>query len=435
MPDDEETSPDEAEPPPIEAGALSARGSWPTFHGSPSRSGLAEAPSIETPRIAWQAKVGIQSWLNSPLVLGKVVFVPTCGDTHNVSDSMDGVYALDLETGNQLWFSRLPLDANGAAANPQHLVVTCDDGATRSLDPLTGDPQWVHEGEGKAYTHPLLLDDLVVVGDASGHLSAYTLATGATRWTTKLRGAIRGGAGSDGVTIFAISEDGEAVALTREGRELWRQMVMRPAWEGAGPDVAIEVYSPPIVTDHDLFVPFARDTYYSTPALLALDKRTGRVRWHATSGSDQWGNVRSTPALVEDVLVYGEPYSGDIVGISAVDGQATFRKRVGPCTFPQWSSPAATPDVVYVPRFSGSVYAVEPATGRLRWELYLGDSNHLQDPPDEATDLTGGCDWEAPGHALYSPAAIAPNGTLLVGSEEGLLYAVVDGDHGEQRLR
>ncbi len=422
VPEAEDSETDELEPPPIHTTALIAQDSWPTFHGSSSRSGLSSAPGIERPRVAWQAKVGIQSWLNSPLVLGDVVFVPSSGDKHNAPDARDGVYALDLKTGTQLWFSRLPRDANGLAATPRHLVVTCDDGATRALDPRTGGQQWAQGGEGKVYSHPLVLDDLVVVGDAGGYLRAYALASGEPRWTTQLRGAIRGGAASDGNAIFAVSEGGEAIALTRDGRELWRDLVWRPAWDGAGPDVPIEVYSPPVVGERALFIPFARDTYYPMPALLALDKGSGRMLWRA-SGAGQWGNIRSTPALVGDMLVYGEPYSGDVVGISAKDGQMVHRKKVGRCTYPQWSSPAAARDLVYVPRFAGSVYAIEPITGVLRWELYLGDSARLGAP---SRDIAALCDWKAPAYALYSPAALAPDGTLLVGSAEGLLYAVVD---------
>jgi outer membrane protein assembly factor BamB len=275
------------------------------------------------------------------------------------------------------------------------------------------------------YTHPLLHDELVVVGDAQGYLYAFEVESGTPRWEVQLTGSIRGGASSDGSTIFAVSQGGEAIALSGEGRELWRERVMRPPWNGQGADVPIEAYSPPIVTEQRVIVPFARDTYYDdVPALLALDQRTGQVVWRAR-GPGQWGNVRSTPALVDGVLVYGEPYSGDVVGISANTGRLVFRKEVGPCTFPQWSSPAGTSEVVYVPRFAGSVYAVRPSSGKVLWGFYLGDSRAVGDPPPGAQGT--GCNWDAPQHALYSPASIAPDGTLLVGSEEGYLYALDDG--------
>ena len=266
----------------------------------------------------------------------------------------------------------------------------------------------------------------MVVGDASGYLRAYEAKTGAPRWSVQLTGAIRGGASSDGKSIFAVSQGGEAVALTGDAREIWRAMVTRPAWDSSRSDEAAEVYSPPVVTGEDLIIPFARDTYYDhLPAVLALDKRTGRLRWRA-EGVGQWGNIRSTPALVQGELVYGEPYSGDVVGLDVESGRMAFRQEVGPCTFPQWSSPAATPELVYVPRFAGSVYAVDPTTGHVQWEIFLGDSRLIENPPSGATKSSKGCSWDAPRHPLYAPAAIAPNGTLLVGSTEGYLYALVD---------
>jgi outer membrane protein assembly factor BamB len=398
---------------------------WMQFHGDAARGGASKAAPIAHPRIRWKAKVGSQSWLNSPLVLAEMVAVPSCGKAHNQPDAGDGVYAFDLASGHRVWFSHLDDDANGVAATSKRIFVTSDDGKVYALDARTGKKLWHAAGLGKMYTHPLLAGDAVVTGDAHGYLRAFRQSDGSALWKVQLTGAIRGGAAADAKHIYAVSQGGEAIALSYSGHELWQKTIRRASWDGHGPAVPIEGYAAPIVDGNLLIVPFARDTYYKdVPAIVALDIRTGRVRWRARGAGD-WGNIRSTPALSDGTLVYAEPYSGDIVGIAASTGRMLHRHTVGPCFFPQYASPAAARDVVYVPRFGGSLYAVKARTGQLVWKIYLGDSRIAGGAPPAALQGNGSCEWDVPtGHALYSPVAIADDGTLLVGSSEGFLYAI-----------
>src|SRR5690606_22957574 len=108
----EEAQPNEQALVPVTTGA-----SWPTFHGDARRHGATAAPAIDHPRMRWAARVGIQGWLNSPLVMGKTVLVPSSGKLHNAPDPEDGLHALDLRTGKRIWFTPTGDDANGAAAD------------------------------------------------------------------------------------------------------------------------------------------------------------------------------------------------------------------------------------------------------------------------------------------------------------------------------
>ena len=76
-----------------------------------------------------------------------------------------------------------------------------------------------------------------------------------------------------------------------------------------------------------------------------------------------------------------------------------------------------------MPRFGGTVFAFDAARGTLVWELYIGDSRRVGPPPPVGPKDR--CNWSvSSGHHLYTPAAVAPDGTLLVGSDEGYLYAI-----------
>lgn len=411
----------EAEPAPV-VDVRSAAG-WATFHGDNARTGATQAPQIRQPRIVWKAEVGIFSWLNSPLVLGKsLVVAPSSGSAHNKPDPKDGVSAYDFAKGKRVWFTRFDQDANGVAATATHVFATSDDEHVYALDIKTGKVAWKARGSGKMYTHPLVVGDRVVVGDAGGWVRAYATANGKELWKAQLTGAIRGGASSDGQHVYVASQGGEVAALGLDGKTLWKKLVKRAAWNNQGPDEAIVGYSPPVVGRDALYVPFGRDTYYQDlPAVYALDKKTGAVKWKG-KGPGQWGNLRSTPALVVDRLIWGEPYSGDVAALDVKTGRMSYREEIGRCFFPQWSSAAAAGDLVYLPRFDGFVYALRALSGKVEWELFLGDSKRAGQAQRKASG--GNCDWENPDGAIYAPAAVAEDGRLFVGTAEGVLYAI-----------
>ena len=401
---------------------VAAHSDWPQFQGQASRTGRSSAPAVQQPTIRWKTKVGIQGYLNAPLVSGSTVFVPSSGNTHNASDPRDGLFAIELATGRIRWHAHFANDANGASIVGHHIVATSDDGHVYGLDTARGTVVWKRKGNGKVYSHPTIIDELVVVGDAQGYVRAYAWADGTERWTSQMNGAIRGGLSSDGKHVFAVSQGGEAAAFSKTGRAIWRKTVTRPAYGNKRP-IPIEGYAAPVVSGNTLVIPFARDTYYDDPAFVALDTRTGRKKWVAQDHSkESWGNVRSTPTLVDGLLIYAEPYSGDVAAIEASTGRVRYRRPVGACHFPQYASPAAAGDVVYVPRFDGALYAVAANSGNLLWAIYLGDAKNAGGAP---RGRRTGCTWEvASGASLYAPIAIAADGTIIVGNGAGTVFAL-----------
>ncbi len=131
-------------PPPSRASppAAAETGAWSTFHGDRGRSGAIRAPAIKKPTIAWKTKVGIQSWLNGPVVADGVVYVPSSGTTHDRPDSEDGVHALELATGKAKWTAPFSNDANGIAIANGRILATSDDGNLYALEPSTGKLAW-----------------------------------------------------------------------------------------------------------------------------------------------------------------------------------------------------------------------------------------------------------------------------------------------------
>ena len=410
------------DPPAPDPPTATAGGGWSLAHGDAARTGHVEAPVIKAPRVLWRAKIGVQGWLNAPVIAGGLVVVPSSGDTHNASDPRDGVVALDLASGKPRWHAHLGADANGVAVSGDRAIVGSDDGRVTAIDLQRGAPIWSVPASGKAYASPLPVGDQVIVGDASGTVRALAIADGTPRWQLQLDGAIRGGAAADASAIYAVSQGGEAVALRLDGSTIWRVQLGRVA-AGAG---VHEVYAAPLVTGSLLIIPFARDTYYATPGVLALDRKSGKLAWLAKGkGASDWGNVRMTPALSGGALVWPEAYSGDVVGLDAASGTVRFRSAAGACFFPSWASPASARDVVYVPRFDGSLYAVGAASGAVLWQVYLGEERRVGVVAPSPGGPLPSCAWDVPsGAPLYSPPAIAEDGTVIVGSGEGFVYAI-----------
>jgi len=413
-------------------------GGWTTFQGGPARLGVIDAPVIKTPRISWKAEVGVQSWLNNPVIVGGRVYVGSSGKSWNKPDAMDGVYCFDLNNGKRLWFTKAAADVNGVVHARGLIVATGDEGAVWALASESGEAKWRTPIEKKkVYSNPLVVAGLVVVGDSGGVLHALDLATGQAKWARTLRGSIRGGASSDGVGVFVASTGGEAACFAFDGGERWRVEVDRPGFDApADYDPAVdgepaEVYAAPTIAGEYVLVPFARDTYYNTPAMVALDRRTGALRWRAhdpTGLVNHFGNLRSSPAVYKDYVVYGEPYSNRMVAIGLDSGVVVWSTEIGYCTFPHYPSPAVVGGLMVLPRHDGGLYAVRVGSWEVAWSMYLADSKQAGPsfPKDMPADKKQ-CNWEPPaGKPIYASPAISSRGRIVVGTEEGFLYCVGD---------
>lgn len=421
---------------------------WSTFQGFPTRIGRVKAKPITKPKILWKTKVGIQSWLNNPIIVGGQVVVGSSGQRWNKPDDDDGVYSFDIETGKKTWFASAQNDVNGISYSNGLIIATGDEGAAWALKPKTGDIVWSTEtNNGKIYTSPLLIKELAIVGDANGTLYALDIYNGSIRWSKKLKGIIRGGSASDGSTIYTGTTDGNIAAFSLNGKERWKITLtphstkdMKDLYKEYGftygdyedfqNENIAEIYATPTIVDNLLIIPFARDTSYEIPALVAIDRNSGKIVWRASNPKNLqggWGNIRSSPAVYKNLLIYGEPYSNRIVAVETRTGLVKWSSPVGDAMFPHWPSPAIAKSIVILPRHDGGLYAVNADTGKLLWSLFLGKAQKAGNKyptdiilPDEEPYL-----WDPlVGKPIFSSPAIAANGTIFVGTGEGYLFAI-----------
>jgi len=158
--------------------------------------------------------------------------------------------------------------------------------------------------------------------------------------------------------------------------------------------------------------------------LYALDEQSGALRWKFGTGS----RVASSPAIAAG-RVYFDSYDGNFYALDAASGKLVWKfatqgerrfaarhlhgslpaAEVMPDPFDVFlSSPALGAELVYFGSGDGSVYALEAATGRLRWSFHTGNVVHA------------------------SPALA--NGLLYIGSWDSYFYAL-DAATGKERWR
>ena len=158
--------------------------------------------------------------------------------------------------------------------------------------------------------------------------------------------------------------------------------------------------------------------------LYALAAASGALRWKFATG----GRVTSSPALAGGRVYFGsfdsnlyalDAASGKLLWKFATEGERRFSGRhlhgaepaaeVMPDPFDVFlSSPVVAAGLVYFGSGDGHVYALDAATGALRWKFHTGNVVHA------------------------SPAIDA--GTLYVGSWDSFFYAL-DAASGKERWR
>jgi PQQ-dependent dehydrogenase (methanol/ethanol family) len=271
-----------AEDPPSSAPALS---DWPTYNGN--LNGNRHSPHTQiTPanvnklQLQWSWSNPYQGLETTPLVSEGVLYVT----------APNQVCALDARTGRAVWCYSRPRNAagsiagdaakganRGAALRGDRVFFATDDAHLICLHRLTGALMWdvdIREGPGAMGSTgaPLVVDDLVITGIAGGdaplrgYITAYKATTGQQVWR-----------------FFTVPRRGEP------GSETWTKAGKSDALEiGGGATWTTGSYD---ATSGMLYWPTgnpfpdtdgderAGDNLY-TDCVVALDVKTGKLRWH-----------------------------------------------------------------------------------------------------------------------------------------------------------
>jgi outer membrane protein assembly factor BamB len=270
--------------------------------------------------------------------------------------------------------------------------------------------RWAFRTEGAVRASPTVAGDAVFIGSTDGHLYALDRDRGGELWRFDAGSSINATAAVAGDLVFFGDRAGVLRALDRaDGRLVWA-----------------------FATGEDMPLPWGNegwDYYTSSPAvaggvvlfgsgdgiLYAVDARSGRERWrYATEGV-----IRSSPAVADGVVYVGSAdgslhavdlptgegrWKYDTEGHGLVSADFGFDRRS------IQSSPAVVSGSVVFGARDGYLYAVDQATGALRWRF-----DHQ-------------VSW-----CITSPAV--HDGVVFAGSSDGLFAHAVDLGTGEELWR
>ncbi len=146
-------------------------------------------------------------------------------------------------------------------------------------------------------------------------------------------------------------------------------------WQYPDKAGAQHYYSSPTVTgDGQVLVGSAGSDF----GLISLDAATGAAKWAAPFvGGDRW----VAPPLVAGTTVYAANNNGMLYALSLADGSQHWSLKVGGEI---WGAPATNGKLVFVNSLNHNLYAVDPAAQKIVWQLDLGGA--APSAPSVSTD-------------------------------------------------
>jgi outer membrane protein assembly factor BamB len=273
-----------------------------------------------------------------------------------------------------------------------------DDVLGRMVEPgpgPSGKPELAWEAEiGPTHWAPILVNGLIVVGNAAGVVVALDGRTGTERW----RFQAAQGLTTDGFNGSAAAADGLVFVSDRSTIYALDASTGGQRWSAPGPTKG----SRPLVVDGVVYLG-------TIGGALGLDETTGRVVW-------QWAGPQGAAAtmgpVVDGVAYLSSRSDGRLYAIDTHDGSEHWHvQTIGLAV----GSSEVVGDTVFVGTNQagangavGQVYAVDRSSGRVRWQF--GGSRGGQIVPGPARD-----------------------GVLYLSSETDGIYAVRDdGTHAAQ---
>ncbi len=326
-----------------------------------------------------------------------------------LADTAGMVYAVDAETGKQLWRTDLDQDIGG--------------------------------GVGYA-------DGTLYVGTLSGRAIALNAEDGSRLWTSVISSEIVSTPAADAEMVVTKAIDGRVFALNKDdGAVIWN-------YDHPVPVLTLRAQGSPVIAEQMVYIPF------DNGQLVAFDRNLGVIRWNARIGQptgkteiERLVDVDTTPIL-DGPFIYTAGYQSRLVAVNRATGRITWGQEVS--TYHEIAKGGGKIVVVDV---DSHIKAFDAVTGTLAWE---NDKLHRREvsAPGIVGDRVVVTDFEGYLHALdlnsgefvarnktqtakvfAQPMAVGEN--VLILDQKGMLrmYHITDAkpptqkDHPSQRLR
>jgi outer membrane protein assembly factor BamB len=274
------------------------------------------------------------------------------------------LFAISERSGKLLWQYRSHRCSAASPAVGRHMVFIsllnkppCNaahgvDGKVIAFDAESGRIRW-QRTIGPSESSPLLAGNLVIVGDWSHNVSAFTAATGTLRWRFHAGGLIKGAIALSGSRVYFGSYDTHVYALNvRTGKQIWRAS-SQPRIGRTG-----TFYANPAVAYGRVYIGATDGKMYSYGAT------SGKLRWSNGTGDF----VYSSAAVWRRNVLVGS-YDGSFYSFDAATGDVRWRFPAGGKIS---GSPTVINGVVYFSTLKGKTFGLDVRNGRKLWSYATG---------------------------------------------------------------
>ena len=274
------------------------------------------------------------------------------------------VFALHQQSGKVLWKYRTHRCSAASPAVGNHLVFVsllnkppCNashgvDGKVIAFDAETGRIRW-QRTIGPSESSPLFADGMVIVGDWSHDIYAFTAASGNLRWHFKAGGLVKGAISQSGNRVYFGAYDTHVYALDlHTGKQIWRAS-SQPRIGRTG-----TFYANAAIAYGRVYIGATDGKMYSFGAT------TGKLRWSNGTGDF----IYSSAAVWRGNVLVGS-YDGYFYSFDAATGDIRGRFHAGA----KISGSASVIDgVVYFSTLSGRTFGLNARNGKLVWSYPTG---------------------------------------------------------------
>jgi len=373
--------------------------------------------------IAWKRNIGEGSSRN------RQVMAPVVAENGRlfVLDGESSVSAVDANSGSIVWKANVKVAESdrgsrilgigfggkdtgggfggGVAVSGGKVFVSSGYRNVTALDANSGEVLWTTRVDLPIHGAPTVSAGRVFVVDVDNQLMAFNVNTGAQEWSyrgiTEPARILRASSPAvSGETVIAPFSSGELVALrASNGQPVWNEVLSRTSRTSALSELR-DIAGRPVISRGFVYA------VSQSGVMQAMDIRTGQARWSLPVAGV------NAPLPVGDV-VYVVSKAGELTVVNRESGQVYWtrdlnegRERKEGGVFgigskivrPVWSGPILASNRLMLVNSDGELVAFDPKTGALQSTVKLG------------------------GAAFIAPAAY--NGALYVLTDEGQLISI-----------
>ncbi len=281
-----------------------------------------------------------------------------------------------------LWYFGSGDSVPAVALGPQSLYLNSGDGFY-ALSPADGSIIWTNPTvTGNSTQVPVLAGDMIYALGGLGKLTAMSATNGSGRWTVDTKNLLGfGGIAGTGQSIVVPADDGSLVAYnTSDGSTRWQS----PSLGKTGLGSPIPIVSAGMVL-------MGLGSVFS-----AVSASDGTIKWQYQTG----GDIRSPGVAAGDTVYFGSK-DAKLYAVDIASG--TLKWRMTASTEVD-NTPALSQGVVYI-GVGSILHALEAATGKELWKVPVGDV--------DASGKVTSFDYVSAAAAVDGDAIYVPSGAYL----------------------